>query len=59
MATGHIVISADPRISIEKHNGVNTLVIKHITEQEEAREMLEKRRVERWIIEKETELLQK
>ena len=35
------------------------MLIKHITEQEEAREMLEKRRVERWIIEKETELLQK
>ena len=33
------------------------MLIKHITEQEEAREEEEKRRVQRWIIEKETELL--
>lgn len=32
LATGHLVVSADPRISVEKHSGVNSLVIKHITE---------------------------
>lgn len=32
LATGHLVVSADPRISVEKHSGVNTLVIKHISE---------------------------
>ena len=32
LVTGHLVVSADPRISVEKHGGVNTLVIKHITE---------------------------
>ena len=34
LATGHLVVSADPRISVEKHSGVNSLVIKHITEQD-------------------------
>ena len=28
----HLVVSADPRISVEKHRGVNSLGIKHITE---------------------------
>ena len=32
LVTGHLVVSADPRISVEKHGGVNTLVIKHITQ---------------------------
>merc|ERR1719228_1857801 len=32
LVTGHLVVSADPRISVEKHNGVNSLVIKHISE---------------------------
>ena len=32
LATGHPVVSADPRISVEKHSGVNSLVIKYITE---------------------------
>ena len=34
LATGHLVVSADPRISVEKHSGVNTLVIKHISQQD-------------------------
>ena len=34
LATGHIVINADPRISIEKHNGVNSLVIRDISQQD-------------------------
>ena len=34
LATGHLVVTADPRISVEKHSGVNTLVIKHINEQD-------------------------
>ena len=34
LATGHLVVSADPRISVEKHSGVNTLVIKQISEQD-------------------------
>ena len=34
LATGHIVINADPRISIEKHNGVNSLVIRDINPQD-------------------------
>ena len=34
LATGHLVVTADPRISVEKHSGVNTLVIKHISEQD-------------------------
>ena len=34
LATGHLVVSADPRISVEKHRGVNTLVIKHINQQD-------------------------
>ena len=34
LATGHLVVSADPRISVEKHSGVNTLVLKHISEQD-------------------------
>jgi len=32
LATGHTVIVADSRVSIEKHKGVNTLVIKDISE---------------------------
>ena len=32
LATGHIVLAADPRISVSKQHGVNTLVIKEITE---------------------------
>ena len=34
LATGHLVVSADPRISVEKHSGVNTLVLKHISKQD-------------------------
>ena len=34
LATGHLVVSADPRISVEKHSGVNSLVLKHIKEHE-------------------------
>ena len=34
LATGHLVVSADPWICVEKHSGVNTLVLKHITEHE-------------------------
>ena len=32
LATGHTVIVADSRVSIEKHKGVNSLVIKDISE---------------------------
>ena len=32
LPTGHLVKSADPWISVAKHSGVNSLVIKHITE---------------------------
>ena len=34
LATGHTVIVADSRVSIEKHKGVNSLVIKDISEQD-------------------------
>ena len=33
------------------------MLIKHITEKEEEREILEKKRMERWMLERETELL--
>ena len=32
LATGHMVLAADPRVSVEKHSGVNTLNIRDITE---------------------------
>ena len=34
LATGHLVIAADPRFSVDKHNGVNTLSIRDINEQD-------------------------
>ena len=36
----------------------NQILIKHMTEQEEKRENQERKRVERWMLERETELLQ-
>ena len=30
LSTGHLVLSADPMISVEDHRGVHSLVIKHI-----------------------------
>ena len=32
LAMGHLAVSADLMISVEKNSGVNSLVIKHITE---------------------------
>ena len=32
LATSHTVLSADPRISVERHNGVDILSIRDITE---------------------------
>ena len=45
LATGHIVIAADPRISVERHAGVNTLSIREVSEQDAGEYVCQVRRL--------------
>ena len=45
LATGHIVIAADPRISVERHAGVNTLSIREVAEQDAGEYVCQVRRL--------------
>ena len=46
LATGPNVVSADPRVSVEKHNGINILNIRDIEEQDAGEYVCQVRKLE-------------